>query len=247
MRLTSASGSSALPSPAAPFDRRLIFVSAGSTGTVVACAILLGLGTWQAQRLAWKTDLIATLETRRAAPSVALGDVLGEPAAYEFRRAVATGRFAADGSFFVANRTHRGQVGGHVVTPFHVATGGVVLVNRGWVPTGWHGAAPTGERTIEGFVRQFSPAGRFTPANDAAGNVWYSIDAGEMAAAAGLDALVPLYLMAVPGADPEQLPAGVVPGVNLRNNHLGYAITWYGLAAAVVGLFVAAHLRRGDA
>ncbi len=219
---------------------------AAAAGAAVGFLILIALGTWQVQRLGWKTDLIATLEARRLAPPAVFADVLSDPPAFEFGRAVVTGTFAADSDFYVANRVRDGRVGVHVVTPFRLASGETVLIDRGWVPQGWRETPPAGEQTFEGFVRRFPAQGRFTPDNDVRGNVWYSIDPAEMAGAAGLDAVAPVYLMAVPGLDGDKLPAGQRPGINLRNNHLGYAITWYGLAAALIGVFVAAHRRRSS-
>ena len=212
--------------------------------TCMVVAVLIALGTRQVRRLVWKADLIATLEVRRQAPPVALAVVLADPAAYEFRRVVVAGTFATDGDFYLANRIRNSRVGQHVVTPLRRADdGGVVLIDRGWVPTGWRGAAPVGEQLVEGFVRLFPTPGRFTPDNNVAGNVWYYLAPRQMAAAAGVERVAPVYLMAVPGAGPDALPAGQRPGINLRNSHLGYAITWYGLAAALVGVLVAYHLR----
>ena len=234
--------------PAAPLFRRPRPWAV--VGTVVGLAVLVTLGTWQVERLGWKSELIATLEARRAAPPVAFADVLGDPVAHEFRRAVVTGSFAPDTSLLLANRTRNGQVGLHIVSALQRDDGGVVLVDRGWVPADWPDlGAPlvATEQTVEGFVRLFPVRGRFTPDNDAADNVWFYLDGVAMARAAGVAAVAPVYLTAVPGPDPDRLPTGQPPGITLRNNHLVYALTWYGLALALVGVFVFYHLGRRTA
>ncbi|MFQ5971948.1 MAG: SURF1 family cytochrome oxidase biogenesis protein, partial [Alphaproteobacteria bacterium] len=92
--------------------------------------------------------------------------------------------------------------------------------------------------------RRFTAKGRFVPENDPASNAWFHIDRDRMMRAAGLDRVAPLYLAAAPGEDASPLPIGTSPGTDIRNSHLGYAITWFGLAAALAGVYVAFHMRR---
>lgn len=214
----------------------------------MACgvAILIGLGTWQVQRLQWKTALIAALAARLDADPVALPADLSDPARLAFLRVRVTGVFDHDAELRLLSRTRGGAAGLHLMTPLTMASGAVVLVDRGWVPAADDPAIarPAGDVTVDGAVRAFVAPGRFTPANDPAGNAWFNPDRAAMAAAVGADDVAAVYIGAITSG--ETLPAGDPPGVNLRNNHLGYALTWYGLAGAMVVVAVAAMRRRPE-
>ncbi|MBI3515628.1 MAG: SURF1 family protein, partial [Proteobacteria bacterium] len=128
---------------------------------------------------------------------------------------------------------------------------GAVLVNRGWVPLAARlpAARPSGQVEgtvrIEGAVRLSSVPGWFTPANEPGGNLWFYPDVAQMAAAAGLSRVSPVFVEAGPAPNPGGLPIGGQTQVELPNDHLQYAITWYSLAAAlavIYGLFCHRHL-----
>ena len=210
--------------------------------------VLVGLGAWQLQRMDWKAELIALREARLAAPPVALPDdpadgamAQDEIAALEFRRVTVSGVFLHDREmFFFATR--QGSAGFHVITPLRRTGGGVVLIDRGWVPAG---ARPTwlradgqldGTVTVEGLIRSSPRRGRFTPDNDPAKNTWFWFDFAAMAAHAGVTA--PAFVVeAGPAANPGGLPIGRELRVTLRNPHLTYAIIWYCLALALAVIF----------
>ena len=103
-----------------------------------ALLVLVGLGSWQLQRLQWKNDLIASFESRAAAPPIAvpatdasLGDVGLDDV--EFRRLALVGTFQHDKEVFLTGRTYEGNAGFHIVTPFQLDDGRIILINRGWV------------------------------------------------------------------------------------------------------------------
>jgi surfeit locus 1 family protein len=94
--------------------------------------------------------------------------------------------------------------------------------------------------TVTGLVRPAEPAGTFTPKKDVARNIWFNRDAAEMAAAMGLpaDRVAPYTIDAVfDPALPGGLPQGGETIVRFANNHLQYALTWFGLAAALIAVF----------
>lgn len=223
------------------------------TLAAVACgvAILLGLGTWQLQRLQWKNELIASLTVRLAADPVALPADLSDPE-ITFLRVRVAGIFDHDAELRLLSRTRDGAVGLHLMTPLTTSGGRVVLVDRGWAPAADDPAVtrPAGEVVVEGAVRAFEAPNRFTPANDPAGNAWFNPDRAAMAAAVGVAEVAEVYIGAispVAAITAGELPIGDPPGVNLRNNHLGYALTWYGLAAALIVVAGLAMRRRtGD-
>jgi surfeit locus 1 family protein len=210
---------------------------------------LLGLGTWQVQRLEWKHDLIANREAAFGLPPAALPVDDKRLAGFNYRRVSIAGRFLHDSEFYLVPRVFDGRIGLHVVTPFERSAGPIVLVDRGWVPES--ARAPStrvdgqvaGTVTVDGVARTTSPHNSFTPDNDAAANQWFWIDIPAMARHAGI-ALQPVFVEAGAGPSPSDLPVGGRTRVELRNNHLGYAVTWYALAAALAVIYALYHRRR---
>jgi surfeit locus 1 family protein len=141
-------------------------------------------------------------------------------------------------------------LGGHLLTPLIRADGGPpVLVDRGWVPFERAGvgiARPEGEVAVIGYARPPDPRGTFAATDDAAGRRFYTFDPAAIGAALGLPAVAPFGLVALaqPGESPRALPAPAQTLPRPNNPHLGYAITWYGLAAGLVAVVIAFALRR---
>ncbi|MBO6783651.1 MAG: SURF1 family protein [Alphaproteobacteria bacterium] len=223
-----------------------------SVVAVPVLVILLGLGTWQVQRLTWKNNLIETRTERIADTPLGLAEaVAAMPAAIEYRPITLAGTLHADHAFRLLNRLRDGRQGFHLVSPMVLDGGqGAVLVDRGWMPRDALGnipVAPPRRVVLEGYVRAFTAPGAFLPDNEPGNNNWFHMNEAEMLAAAGLSDGLGFYVEAGPDANPPGVyPAGAVPEVNLRNSHLEYAVTWYGLAAVLVVIFVVFHWRRGD-
>mgnify|MGYP001296004918 CR=1 FL=1 len=225
----------------------------------VALVVLLALGTWQVQRLAWKEGLIATIDARIASPAHSLEDIqarLVTTGDVEYWPVTAQGRFRHEGErhFFA---THNGQSGYYVYTPLELDPGRYVLVNRGFVPFERKDPATRPEGQVEGQVTVTGLArGRLdgkpsfiVPDNDPQKNIFYWKDFSAMAATAGVGRpqdYLPFFVDAGDAPNPGGLPVGGVTIVDLPNNHLQYAITWYGLALALLGV-LGAWLWRGRA
>lgn len=218
-----------------------------TAATLAALVLLLGLGTWQLQRLAWKEGLIAHIHAQMAAAPVPLPAAMADPAKYDFRAVTVTGTLHPDREMRLVAQTRDGEVGDRIVEPLVRADGGTVLVVRGWVPAGRAdpvsrpGSEPAGTVTIAGVARVPAPRGWMQPENQPAANQWFWFDLDAMARAAGVASVAPLVVYQAAGA-PGQLPIGGPPIVDLPNNHLQYALTWYGLALALVVIFVLRHL-----
>lgn len=226
----------------------------------VAFLILIGLGTWQVQRLHWKEGLLQTIGQRMHAPPLPLAEVekqFAETGDVDYVPVTVTGTFlhAGERHFF---STWQGASGFDVLTPLQLADGRFVLVNRGFVPYDKKDAAtrPQGQvegvATVTGLARNplTQKPSRIVPDNDPAKNIFYWKDRDQMAATAGLPAgaaVVPILIDADASPNPGGLPIGGVTIVDLPNNHLQYAVTWYGLAAALAGVLVAWLLRQGRA
>ena len=223
-------------------------------------AILLALGTWQVQRLHWKEGLLATIDRRMHAAPLPLAEMerlFAETGDVDYMPVTATGSFVHAGErHFLA--TWNGQAGFFVYTPLKLEDGRFLLVNRGFVPYAMKDAASRGEGEVPGLVTIAGLArnplaakpSSLVPDNDLAKNVFYWKDREAMAASAGLSAgykLVPFFVDADAAPNPGGWPAGGVTLVTMSNNHLQYAVTWYGLAAALAGVLVFSWVGRGRA
>jgi len=216
--------------------------------TIPVLIALVGFGTWQIQRLLWKDALIAEREARLASPPIDVAEIPTRNAAFEHRRVWATGTFLHDREMHLVARSHRGQVGVRVVTPMALAGGDHVLVDRGWVPR--HKIDPAGRRDgqidnstrIVGILRAGGRPSAWTPDNVPDDNVWHYIDIPAMAARAGLSKVREFVVLAGPAANPGGLPIGTPFAVEVANNHLQYAVTWYALAAVLAAIYLIYHL-----
>jgi len=207
-------------------------------------ALLLGLGTWQVQRLAWKNDLLARIAEAEAATPVPLDTAIPQT----YARVIVTGRFDYGREALLGLEVRGTMLGAHLLTPLLRNGAPPILVDRGWVPLerSLPVARPEGEVAVTGYVREGAAAGSFSPADDVAGRRFYTFDPGAIGRALDLPDVAPfgLVALAVPGAPPDALPAAAQSLPRPTNPHLGYAITWYGLAAALVGVFVVFARRR---
>jgi surfeit locus 1 family protein len=233
-----------------------------SVAAACAFAVLIGLGTWQVQRKAWKENLIATVTERFAAPPTALPPSAEwprlDPATDEYRRVRFDAELVNDKEalvFTTGSSLHGGDNAGPgywVFTPARVS-GGIVMVNRGFVPEGRQDSKtrPQGEIVgtvpIVGVMRWPERPGLFTPEAEPAKNLWFSRDSTSMAVAKGIGPVAPFYIEQESPPPPGGLPVAGVLTPSFPNNHLGYALTWYGLAlvlAVSFAFWVAGRLRR---
>lgn len=222
---------------------------------LIALAILLALGTWQVERLFWKEGLLADIAERRNAAPLELSDIetmLSRGEDIDYRPVELSGQFLNDKErhFFA---THEGRSGYYVYTPLALADGRVVFVNRGFVPFEMKDASTraagrlSGEQSVVGLARaklEQKPSS-LVPDNDLAKNIFYWKDLGVMAESDGLDRarVLPFFVDANNAPNPGGMPVGGVTQFDFPNNHLQYAVTWYGLALALVAVSLAAYLR----
>lgn len=199
-----------------------------------AFVILVALGTWQVHRLRWKTEMLAAIAASEAAPPVPLGDV---PAT--FAKVEARGRFDHAREVRFGLEVRGNVLGTQLITPLLRDGAPPVLVDRGWVPMGGNPpiARPEGEVAVTGWVLPAEPGGWFAAEDDVRGRQFYSFDPAKIGAALDLPQVSPFGLVALGDAPAGTLPdpARVLP--RPPNNHLGYVITWYGLALALLVVF----------
>ncbi|MGI9406184.1 MAG: SURF1 family protein [Hyphomicrobiaceae bacterium] len=216
-----------------------------------ALAVLIGLGTWQMQRLAWKRDLIAKIEARTTQTPLDLADVLRrrqETGDIEYLPVRLEGTYQHERARHVY-ALYAGKPAWHVYTPLKTGEGRYVFVNRGAVPDTVIAAgkaldiAPVGRVVVTGLVRQ-PPAttSAFTPGNEPERNRFYWRDFTNMVASIHDKtdvSFAPFFIdQAAPAnGSPAGWPRAGTTRVRLPNRHLEYAITWYGLALALAGVY----------
>jgi surfeit locus 1 family protein len=238
---------------AAPGRRARAGLAVPALFALAALATFIGLGTWQIQRKAWKETLIDTLERRLSDTPVDLPpsdrwaglNSIND----EFRRVKFSASFVpgAEALVYASGSALRSDVSGPgywVFAPARLAAGALVVVNRGFVPEGRQDPATriAGEVTsridIVGVMRWPEPSGVFTPEHDPARNLWFVRNPAAIAGAKGWGRVAPFFVELESPSPPGGLPQAGALKATLRNEHLQYAITWYGLAAVVTVMFV---------
>lgn len=226
----------------------------------VSVAILLTLGTWQVQRLAWKQDLMATVNARVASAPTALAVPANSPGdlkALEYTPVTVSGTWAGPQVALVTG-TYEGRAGYYSFGLFQLETplaaGQHVVINRGFVDLDAVGEPPAfpvtkGPATVTGLVRTFMAqdglAAQMAPAADLDRALLYRRVQADFVAFFGTPTL-PVYVdaglspaggVAMPHVTRAAMPRGGTTRVTFSNNHLGYAITWYGLAIGLVAIY----------
>lgn len=239
---------------------RLRAIVAPTAAMLVALAVLLTLGTWQMLRKSEKEALIAHVEARAHGPAIPLPPRAEwtrlDLAAIDYTRVRATGRFLPWPEFHLYGivpeaRGRSAQPGWFIYALLELEGGGTVLVNRGAVPVQLKdlaarpaSVAPEGVVTIEGLIRAPEQRGAFTSTDDPLRNTFYTRDAATFARAGGITDAAPFTLEQT-SANPANLPLPNLVRVAFPNRHLEYAMTWYGLALTLLGVWGVFVWRRG--
>lgn len=221
---------------------------------LVILAVLVGLGLWQLDRLGWKEDLIAKVHARVDQPAMSLPPEGEWPKVSfendEYRRVQVEGRFRHDLETQVyalidAEPNGQGGPGYWIVTPLALPDGAYVLINRGYVPTDRRDPATRsegqeeGQVTITGLLRMPEQPSSFSPPNEPEKESWFVREPDAIASARGLVRVAPFLIDADASANPGGLPRGGLTRIAFPNRHMEYALTWFGLAASLLGVFIA--------
>jgi surfeit locus 1 family protein len=226
--------------------RGLLLLTACSAA---ALSVLIGLGLWQLQRLQWKEGLIAQIEARVKAEPVLLKEAVAQASAGEdvsYLRVRVEGRFdnAKERYLFAVSD---GTPGWHVITPLETPDGEAALVDRGFVPDALKdpAARPQGELndavTLTALARPPETQGLFVPDNEIERNRWFWRDLRAMTRSMfgdGAKDVAPFFLEAERSDVHGGWPRGGETRLDLPNNHLQYAITWFLLALCLVVIYV---------
>lgn len=233
--------------------RRLAGLAAPALATAIALAILVALGLWQLDRKSWKEGLLSQIETRAYASP---GEIVPEAAwptwraeVDEFRRVEVDGTFLPGSMVAIHGlaEERRGMAvqGFYLFTPLRRADGSIVVVNQGFVPTELRDATvramaarpASSSSRIVGLVRAPETRGLFVPENDAGRDSWFVRNLADITDARRLARVAPFYIDADSTPQEGGWPKGGQTQLTLRNNHLQYAWTWFGLGGALVAVF----------
>lgn len=216
----------------------------------VVLMLLLALGCWQLYRLQWKSELIAEFESRAHGRAV---DVREIPSANppRYQRVVAHGVWLHEYEVQLTGRVFEGTAGYHIITPLVLGDGGIVFVNRGWVSQDYRApesrvwTLDAGQVRVEGIIRLPAQRGRFVPMNAPAKNDWFTLAIGEISRHHALEGQVIDGFTIDALRRDDTLPIGAAVDIALPNNHWQYALTWFGIALGLIGIYVAWHAQAG--
>ena len=201
---------------------------------VCAFSLLMGLGIWQTQRLAWKQGVLASIEKVQGMPT--LGTLPQDVSNLDYRNVALTGTFIYDKTMHLVGHPQDAGMGFYLLTPFQLEDDGrIILVNRGFSPPDLE-SKPEGLQTVTGIIRPVRIKRLFSPDNRPDKNVWFFEDFPAMSAYTGL-AFTPIMVEAVGKAEKNVYPAPSDGIIFLRNDHLIYAITWFSLAIIALVMF----------
>ena len=218
-------------------------------------ALSLSLGIWQMERREWKRDILDRIATNKAAAPMTLDELLrGDPLRHEYGWVKLGGSFQHEHEFYLAARSLKNVVGVQVVTPLKADDGKVVMFGRGWVPSAKKDPAKraeaqgTGRTEVVGMVRRSQIKRQFAPENDPPRNFWFHVDVPLMRKLAGAPpdpVLDTFFVEAGPAPNPGGVPVGGQTHLDIPNDHLQYAITWFLIALALAGVYLAYHWENG--
>ncbi len=216
-----------------------------AAATALGIAILIGLGVWQIQRLHWKEGLLARIAALQSAPPEPLDVVMRRAADgldVDYSRVQADCPDIETTPYLRLYSVKDGFAGNRIIAACRLADGpyGAILVDRGFVA---QGLKPTPGQTLStpivGILRKGDARNLVTPPDDPAQNLWYGRDIAAMAGALGVSRPAPTYLMLEQPPPPPGGPQIAPLPTDIPNNHLQYAITWFGLAVALAGVYLA--------
>lgn len=200
---------------------------------LIGAAILIGLGSWQMQRLAWKESVLAEITAMIGAPPVPV-PATPLPEQDRYRPVTVSGRFLGQELDVLASRKEIGA-GYRIISAFETETGRRVMIDRGFLPEAARGLPRSAAATeVTGNLHWPQETDGFTPPPDAKTNLWFARDVPAMAEALGTEPV--LIVAATPtgdGIEPLPVDTSAIP-----NDHLSYAITWYSLAGVWLGMTV---------
>ena len=197
------------------------------------------LGTWQLYRLQWKTALISEITFGLDSTPVKYSNTIKK----NYQRVVSEGKFNFEDQIYLYSLNESGKPGYDVITPYKTLKNENVLVNRGWINKNFKGNLEINlkenEVKITGLLREIYKANIFKPKNDLKNNIWFTLDANDLKELTGKQFSNYMIFLEKPK---NKVPVPKKISIDVPNNHLKYAITWYSIAISI--LFYYLYFRR---
>ena len=222
--------------------------------SIVVFTVLFSFGTWQVKRLFWKEALIERYITQSQSNPIKNPSILDYSNINEFKSVELSGSFLHKDEVYITGKTYEGNAGFHVITPFNLSNNKIILINRGWVSEGYRNpkkrkfSLVEGQIVLKGIVRFPQKKGYFVPENDGNNGFWFTIKPNEIINFLNLTSnqvINNYYIDALRQGEKLTLPIGVTGKPKLRNQHLSYAVTWYGLALSLLFVYFSYHVSSG--
>ena len=206
---------------------------------ILFITLFCALGTWQLYRLQWKTALISEITFGLDSTPVKYSNTLKK----NYQRVVSEGTFNFEDQIYLYSLNEKGKPGYDVITPYNTLKNENVLVNRGWINKNLKGNSEINLKEnkvkITGLLREIYKANIFKPKNDLKNNIWFSLDANDLKELTGKQFSNYMIFLEKPK---NKVPAPKKVSIDVPNNHLKYAITWYSIAISI--LFYYLYFRR---
>ena len=191
--------------------------------------LFCALGTWQLYRLQWKQDLISQISEGLKSTPIKYSQNINK----NYQKVILTGKYNFENQIYLYSLNDKGQPGFDVVTPFETISKENVLVNRGWIKKEFKNSFDinTSSKNITGMLRQANRTNLFTPDNDINKNIWFSISLKDVQKITGKKfnkLIVYLEDQNISMPKPKKIT------VDVPNNHLKYAITWYSISISIL-------------
>ena len=191
--------------------------------------LFCSLGTWQLYRLQWKQDLISQIAAGLKSSPVIYSSKIFK----NYQRVKLVGKFNFKDQIYLYSLNEKGKPGYDVITPFITSNEENVLVNRGWITKEQKYKLPTisSDTSITGMLRTSNKKNLFTPENDIKRNIWFYLNLNEIEKITGIKFSNYIVYLEDKNID---VPKPKKITIDLPNNHLKYAITWYSISISIL-------------
>ena len=213
--------------------------------------ILIILGSWQVQRLNWKSELISNYNNNFQQAPITVKELFKDRKNNKYRRTVIYGEYDHANEIQIIGKTYEGNAGFHIITPFILENNEIIYINRGWVPKKYADKKTRKFSLLKdkvrvlGLVRLPQKKGYFVPENEPENGFWFTIIPEELNGHLNIIGEKEFYIDELNIDEKLKLPMPANGKVQVPNNHLQYAITWYSLALGLLIVYFAWHRQNG--
>lgn len=201
--------------------------------SIIISLICFSLSIWQFKRLKWKEDLINSLEKAYISSPIQITDINENLKDFKYKKIISEGKFLNNKNMYLGPRVYKGQAGFKVMTPFVLKDGRIILTDRGWVREK-KVYKEQKNLFVQGILKNYGERNFFTPKNEPKKNAWFYVDIVQMSEYVGYDLINDVILELINENDSNDYPIAKKPKVELSNNHLQYAATWFLLALVII-------------